>query len=213
MITADQHRNVLKVDSEVFEKFLNTRIALHIDIRVGMPITRQEFLQAERVGGVVGADQEDIAQFVGDELRSSKEECLQKYLTEFGIGLHDAPQVCLVDFEQLAGIQCARAPTRLRRPESMSTSPVNSPASCIITIRISPSQVGLTISIRPLSTTKKLRLVAPCSKIISPAAALRGTPAGASRAICAAVSLGNVEFGFSANSAMIGGQPQVLKIT
>ena len=46
----------------------------------------------------------------------------------------------------------ARAPTRLWRPDIMSTSPVNSPAAWIV-MRSSPSRAGLAISTRPSSST------------------------------------------------------------
>jgi hypothetical protein len=52
----DQHRNVVQADSEVFEKILNTWIPLHFDKRVGMPIARQEFLQAQGIGGELRTD-------------------------------------------------------------------------------------------------------------------------------------------------------------
>ena len=86
----------------------------------------------------------------------------------------------------------ARARTRLRRPESMFTSPVNSPGSTTL-IGISPSQAGCTISRLPSIKTKMLGTDSLCSKSTSPAAALRCLPNGASRAICAASSLGNID--------------------
>src|SRR5581483_7242196 len=101
----------------------------------------------------------------------------------------------------------ARALTRLGRPVSMSTSPVNSEASCMVT-RISPVQVGLTISRLPESTTKKLRAAAPCSKRISPAFTLRRRPKVARRAICAWVNLGNITSPAVSTSSAIGTLPE-----
>src|SRR5437764_1932416 len=59
-------------------------------------------------------------------------------------------------------------------------------------MRVSPRAVGLTTSRLPSSTTKKLRPTAPWSNRISPSATFLRTPNGASRAICPAVSLGNM---------------------
>ncbi len=78
----------------------------------------------------------------------------------------------------------ARAVTSAPRPESMSTSPVNSPAWCTATVWGVPRECS-TISISPSSTTKKQKSRSPSANRTSSTRTSRGCP----RAVRAARSL------------------------
>src|SRR5690349_5707767 len=78
-----------------------------------------------------------------------------------------------------------------RRPRIRLASPVNLPGPCTA-IRLSPLRVGWMISISPRVTTKNGTTWAPASMRTSPRAIGRVTPDFAIRAICAVVSVGNI---------------------
>ena len=72
------------------------------------------------------ADQHDVAEAVGDQLDAAQDERAHQDLAQLGVGLHQRQQVAAIELDHLAGF-AARARTSDRRPESMLTSPVNSP--------------------------------------------------------------------------------------
>ena len=95
-----------------------------------------------------------------------------------------------------------RARKRARRPESILTSPVNSPEPCTV-ISVSTAPHGRTISISPESTTKDGQLLSPCSTSTSPICISRMYPRAAMRLICASVNFGNM----CSTRALVTGSP------
>ena len=86
----------------------------------------------------------------------------------------------------------ARTRKRVRRPESVPTSPVNWPDPCTVT-RVSTAPQGRTISSSPETTTKNGTALSPCS--YEHFATLHRThvrPRGVIRRICAGVNFGNI---------------------
>src|SRR5579863_3158131 len=85
----------------------------------------------------------------------------------------------------------ARKVTKPRRPESMLTSPLNCPAPSTATSS-SPAANRRTTSMRPAVTTKNCAILSPASRSTSPGSTRRACPCAARRAICGAVSVGNI---------------------
>src|SRR6185437_7438196 len=83
-----------------------------------------------------------------------------------------------------------RPRTRLRVPEIILISPVNSPGPCVMISR-SPVNVGCTISRRPERSTKKGTPVSSGSNKISLRFTLRRLPPERRRSICEGVKAGN----------------------
>jgi hypothetical protein len=91
------------LDREMIEQVLHVGIAVHVDIGDRIAVARQKRPEAQRVKRVSGADQYNVAGAVRDALCSPENERPQKYLPQFGIGLHQAPQVGARNFDQFAG--------------------------------------------------------------------------------------------------------------
>ena len=111
---ADQHRNVRNANLEMVEHRLDVGIALHIEIRMRMPIAREELAQTQRVAGMARSDQHGVAYGVGDQVHAAQHERAQENLAEPGIRLHNAPQIRPADFQQRA---------RFARPASHQAAP------------------------------------------------------------------------------------------
>src|SRR3982074_1501493 len=69
----DQDRDVGNGKLETIEKVLNVGVAVRVDGRIRMRVSRQKLLDAKRVGGVIRADQHDVTKSTRDQLSPAEE--------------------------------------------------------------------------------------------------------------------------------------------
>jgi len=95
---------------------------------------------------------------MGDQMRPAKQERTQEDLADLCIRLHYVEKIRPVDFNEFAGL-AGITPDRLRRPERISSSPLNSPGRYKVTMgSLTESPDRLTISILPwIRTNTALR--------------------------------------------------------
>src|ERR1700732_2734005 len=65
--TADHHRHILRRHTKPIEQLLDVRITIDVDKGVWMPVTRQEFFDADRTRRVQRADKYRVTKPTRDE--------------------------------------------------------------------------------------------------------------------------------------------------
>jgi len=105
----DQDRNVSQGYSELVKNRLDFRIDLDIKIGVRLAVASKEFSQTQRVARMVLSNQYRVAYGVGDEVYTTQQKCIQEYLPQRSISLHDVAQISAVDFKECAGFHCPAA--------------------------------------------------------------------------------------------------------
>ena len=136
LAVADQHRDVRHADVEAVEQLLHAGVAVEIDHRVGVPVAREEFLDAQRAGAVSGSDEHGIAEPARHQRDAPQDKGAHDDFAQVGVGLDQRQQLLAIHLDHFARFHGASAHQR-GRPESMFTSPVNCPGPCT-TIGVSP---------------------------------------------------------------------------
>ena len=170
-----------------------------------MAVAREELPDPQRAGGVIRADEHDVAEPARDQLDAAQDERAHQDLAELGVGLHERQQLVAIELDHFAR---PRGPVRgpaTRRPESMFTSPVNWPGPCTV-MSVSPVRDGRTISICPAVTTKNGTSDGRPRTAPRPRRLAARVPCAATRAICAGVSVGNTRSARSPGSGKSDGR-------
>ena len=99
---ANQHRHIVHAHMEPVEQFLNAGVAIEVDVGVGMPVSRQEFLDTQRAGRMHRSDEHDVADAVGNQVDSAEDERPDENVAELRVGLHERQQLVAADFDDFS---------------------------------------------------------------------------------------------------------------
>ena len=91
LAAADQYRDVGDADVKAIEQLLHVGLAVQVDVRVRMPVTRQELLHAQRRRRMRRSDQHRVAEPREDQLHPAEDERPHENLAQLRVGL-DQPQ-------------------------------------------------------------------------------------------------------------------------
>src|SRR5579862_5245672 len=89
LIAAYEHRAVFRSKIKALQQLAGGRILAQFEICERMPVVREEFLEAERVGGISGADQDYVSHGAGDHRHAPANEHAKHELAQFRIGLKE----------------------------------------------------------------------------------------------------------------------------
>ncbi len=78
---------------ELIEQLLRGRIRVEVEIRVGIPVSREELLQAERAGRMGRSHEHHVAATRGDQGDATQDERAHEHDTQLGVGLHERSQL------------------------------------------------------------------------------------------------------------------------
>ena len=212
---ADQHRHVGDGDVKAIEQRLHAGVALEVEVGVRMAVARQELLDAQRARA--SAPSRSARRRRG---RCAISSTRRRMKARIRISLSSA-SVCTsasscsrsssIDLAVLAG---ARRANSARRPESMLISPVNCPGPCDGDQRLRAVGDRRTTSTAPRDDDEERHAPAsPASTSTSPARIGRRRPCAATRAICAAVSVGNTWSARAPDRQRQGGLSGMLHLT
>src|SRR6202040_262151 len=96
-------------DMEAIEQLLGTWIALEIDVRVRMPVAREELLDTEGARGMSGADEDDVTDSARDDLHAPQDERPHQDLAQLAVGLHERQQLLATHLDHRARLAHADA--------------------------------------------------------------------------------------------------------
>src|SRR5579863_3096184 len=85
MAATDKHWSVRGGDTEMSKNAFDVGIAFQVDVRVWVSIARQEFFDAQCVGGMTGADQRGVSETLCQQLNAPRNERTH----------HDVAQLCI----------------------------------------------------------------------------------------------------------------------
>ncbi len=88
---------------------MDTFVALDIEVRVRMSVSRQKLAQTQGVRGVTRSNKGRVTQPVGQHPHSAQDESPHEDVAELRVALHHAPQALVVHVENLAGLLHATA--------------------------------------------------------------------------------------------------------
>ena len=112
LAAAHEHGNVGDVDVKDVEERQEVRLGIGVDVRVRMAIAREELLHAQRAGGVLRADQHDVARVRRQQAHAAQDERAQHDLGQLGVGLHQRAQARPLDHDHARRAACAAADER-----------------------------------------------------------------------------------------------------
>ena len=84
------------------QHLLNTSVAIEVDVLVWMAVARQEFLNAQCVLRVYGADQHDVTDTARDQPRPPQEKRAHEDLAQIRVCLHYLQQLLVIHFDHFA---------------------------------------------------------------------------------------------------------------
>jgi hypothetical protein len=89
---ADEDRHVVHANAEAVESLLNVRVAIHVEVGIGLTVAREELLEEERAGRVTRADEDDAALPQRLEENAAEDERAQEDFGKLGVRLDERPQ-------------------------------------------------------------------------------------------------------------------------
>src|SRR2546425_6220371 len=103
----------------MIQKFLYSVVAIQVDIRVRVSVTREELFHAKCSGTMNRSDKDDIAELPRNEHYPAQDERAHKDIAEFAVFLHERKQLCTIYLDHLARFSrcclCEPAPARQHR--------------------------------------------------------------------------------------------------
>ena len=102
-------RNVRNADVETIEQMLNIIVAVKIDIGMRMTVAGQKFFDAQRLGRITRADEDDVADSMRDELDTSKNERAHDNVAQLAVGLQQIEQLFPFELDYFTGFARANA--------------------------------------------------------------------------------------------------------
>ena len=88
---------------KAIEERLRIDVALYVDVGVRMAVSRQEFLDAKRAGGVRRSNQHDVALAVLDDGEPAHDERAHQDVAQLAVGLDNRTQALAIDLDDFAG--------------------------------------------------------------------------------------------------------------
>ncbi len=115
---ADEHRDVRDGDVEALHQLFDVRLAIEIDLRVGVVVAGQEVAYSQRAGAMIGSDENRVAEVALDQAQAAKDEGAHDDVAQLRVGLNDHAQILELDLDDFAGFDCLdpdqREPARER---------------------------------------------------------------------------------------------------
>ncbi len=103
LAAADQVGHLGDGNMEAIEEVLDALVVVEIDEGVREPVSREKFLDAQRAGVVVRADQDDVAESARDQFHAAQDEGLEQDLAHLAVGLDEPHQLFMIEVDRLAG--------------------------------------------------------------------------------------------------------------
>ena len=108
--TTDGHGDVGHADREAIEQVLDARVAVQVEVGVGMAVAGEELLDPEGPGTVHRSDEHDVAQAACDQLPPAQQEGAHEDLAQLAVGLHQREQMVAIDLDHFTRLDGADAP-------------------------------------------------------------------------------------------------------
>ena len=96
---ADQHRHIRFTDMKTIEQLLCLAVMIEIDVGVRMPVARQELFHPQCGRAVHGSEEHGVAKSTRDQLDAPEDERSHEDLAQFGVGLHEGKEPCVVELD------------------------------------------------------------------------------------------------------------------
>jgi hypothetical protein len=108
---ADQHGDVRHPHVEAIEQLLDADLLVEVHKRVGIPVPREEFLDAQRARAMSRADEHRVAKAARHQRHPPQDKRPHDDVAEVGVGLYQAQQLIASQLDQLRQARWhARAP-------------------------------------------------------------------------------------------------------
>jgi len=100
---ADHHGNVRWLDVEVIERLLDGGIAVEVEHRVGMSVSREKLPDAECPLAMTRPEDHDVAHAASDQLHAPQDESAHEDIAQLAVGLDQCQQRVATDFDDFPG--------------------------------------------------------------------------------------------------------------
>ncbi len=102
-------RNFFQLDFETVEEFLVRSVRVEVHVGVRMPIAGEKIAESQRLGGVAGTHQDEVALAAPDQLEAAENEGPHEDFAEFGVSSDERPQAIPGEFEKFTRLGDAAA--------------------------------------------------------------------------------------------------------
>ena len=87
--SANEHRKIVDRKVKTIEHFLDAFVAIGVDRRVWMRVSREEFLDANRIRRMIRSDEHHISNPARKQSRSAQQKRADEDLAQLGVGLYE----------------------------------------------------------------------------------------------------------------------------